>query len=67
MLRRLRSRSVPQLTASFAKFVDAVRTERPDLLGMSALLTTTMPTMKATIEALKEAGLDAMNERGRLP
>lgn len=40
-----------------AKFVDAVRNERPDLLGMSALLTTTMPSMKSTIEALKEAGL----------
>ena len=39
------------------KFVDAVRTEKPDLLGMSALLTTTMPVMKKTIEALEDAGL----------
>jgi 5-methyltetrahydrofolate--homocysteine methyltransferase len=39
------------------KFVDAVREHTPDLIGMSALLTTTMPSMPATIEALKEAGV----------
>jgi 5-methyltetrahydrofolate--homocysteine methyltransferase len=38
-------------------FVAAVREHQPQLLGMSALLTTTMPGMKATIEALQEAGL----------
>ncbi len=38
-------------------FVAAVREHQPKLLGMSALLTTTMPGMKATIEALEEAGL----------
>jgi 5-methyltetrahydrofolate--homocysteine methyltransferase len=38
-------------------FVTAVREHQPQLLGMSALLTTTMPGMKATIEALQEAGL----------
>jgi len=38
-------------------FVDAVRENKPDLVGMSALLTTTMVQMKATIEALEEAGL----------
>jgi 5-methyltetrahydrofolate--homocysteine methyltransferase len=38
-------------------FVDAVREHRPRLLGMSALLTTTMVQMKATIEALVEAGV----------
>ena len=40
-----------------ANFVAAVREHNPDLLGMSALLTTTMVNMKATIEALEEAGL----------
>jgi 5-methyltetrahydrofolate--homocysteine methyltransferase len=39
------------------EFVAAVREHQPQLLGMSALLTTTMPGMKATIEALEEAGL----------
>lgn len=38
-------------------FVEAVREHKPQLLGMSALLTTTMPGMKATIEALEKAGL----------
>jgi 5-methyltetrahydrofolate--homocysteine methyltransferase len=38
-------------------FVAAVQEHQPQLLGMSALLTTTMPGMKATIEALEEAGL----------
>jgi len=40
-----------------AAFVAAVREHQPHLLGMSALLTTTMVNMKATIEALEEAGL----------
>jgi 5-methyltetrahydrofolate--homocysteine methyltransferase len=38
-------------------FVDAVRQHKPTFVGMSALLTTTMVQMKATIEALEEAGL----------
>jgi 5-methyltetrahydrofolate--homocysteine methyltransferase len=38
-------------------FVAAVRNEGAALLGMSALLTTTMPSMQTTIEALVEAGL----------
>jgi 5-methyltetrahydrofolate--homocysteine methyltransferase len=40
-----------------AGFVAAVKEHKPDLLGMSALLTTTMVNMKATIEALEEAGV----------
>jgi 5-methyltetrahydrofolate--homocysteine methyltransferase len=40
-----------------AKFVDAVKQHKPKLVAMSALLTTTMPAMKMTIEALKEAGI----------
>lgn len=40
-----------------SKFVDAIRNGEADILGMSALLTTTMPTMKETIDALVEAGL----------
>lgn len=39
------------------KFVEAVRSEKADLVGMSAMLTTTMPSMKITIDALTEAGL----------
>lgn len=39
------------------KFVAAVKEHRPKVLGMSALLTTTMPMMKETIDALASAGL----------
>jgi 5-methyltetrahydrofolate--homocysteine methyltransferase len=38
-------------------FVEAVRSEGADILGLSALLTTTMPGMRATIDALAEANL----------
>jgi 5-methyltetrahydrofolate--homocysteine methyltransferase len=38
-------------------FVEAVRQHNADIVGMSALLTTTMPSMKATVAALTEAGL----------
>ncbi len=39
------------------KFVDAVKKERPNIVAMSALLTTTMRSMGHTMTALKEAGL----------
>ncbi len=39
------------------KFVQAVRDRKPDLVCLSALLTVTMPSMKTTIQALKDAGL----------
>jgi corrinoid protein of di/trimethylamine methyltransferase len=39
------------------KFVEAVREHHADVLGLSALLTTTMPYMKTVIDALQEAGL----------
>jgi 5-methyltetrahydrofolate--homocysteine methyltransferase len=39
------------------KFVEAVRSSGADIVAMSALLTTTMPNMKTTIEALEAAGL----------
>ncbi|MFZ5944702.1 MAG: cobalamin B12-binding domain-containing protein [Bacillota bacterium] len=39
------------------KFVAAVKEHKPDIIAMSALLTTTMLSMKDTIEVLKEEGL----------
>jgi len=39
------------------KYLDAIASEGPDILGMSALLTTTMPYMKVVIDALKEKGI----------
>jgi 5-methyltetrahydrofolate--homocysteine methyltransferase len=40
-----------------ARFVETVEEQKAKVLGMSALLTTTMPEMRNTIEALKAAGL----------
>jgi len=37
--------------------VDAIRAENPDVVGLSALLTTTMVMMKSTVDAISEAGL----------
>jgi len=37
-------------------FLEAVQTHRPDVLGLSALLTTTVPQLGVTIQALREAG-----------
>jgi 5-methyltetrahydrofolate--homocysteine methyltransferase len=42
---------------SVENFMAAIETHKPDILGMSALLTTTMPYMRVVIEALKEAGI----------
>jgi 5-methyltetrahydrofolate--homocysteine methyltransferase len=39
------------------QFAEAVAEHDADLLGLSALLTVTMPSMRATIEALEKAGL----------
>ena len=39
------------------KFIGAIREHNPEIVGMSALLTTTMPYMKVVIDTLKEKGL----------
>jgi 5-methyltetrahydrofolate--homocysteine methyltransferase len=39
------------------EFIEAVEREEPDIVGMSALLTTTMKSMRITVELLEEAGL----------
>jgi 5-methyltetrahydrofolate--homocysteine methyltransferase len=38
-------------------YLGALETEQPDILGMSALLTTTMPYMKVVIDTMKEKGI----------
>ena len=38
-------------------YIEAIQEHQADILGMSALLTTTMPYMKVVIDALKEAGI----------
>ena len=39
------------------KFIDAIRERQPQIVALSALLTTTMVGIKTTIDAIKEAGL----------
>jgi methylmalonyl-CoA mutase cobalamin-binding domain/chain len=39
------------------RFIAALEEHRPEILGMSALLTTTMPYMKVVIEELKKRGI----------
>ena len=39
------------------KFVEAIKEHQPDIVGMSAMLTTTMRAMGYTIKAIEEAGL----------
>jgi 5-methyltetrahydrofolate--homocysteine methyltransferase len=39
------------------KFVEAIKVHKPDIVGMSAMLTTTMRAMAYTIKAIEEAGL----------
>lgn len=39
------------------EFIEAVKEHQPDIVGMSALLTTTMTSIKTTIDMMREAGL----------
>ena len=39
------------------KYLEAIDVHKPEILGMSALLTTTMPYMKVVIDTLKEKGI----------
>ena len=45
------------IDVSPAKFVDAIKQYKPQVVGMSALLTTTMLSMRDTVEAIKGTGL----------
>jgi methylmalonyl-CoA mutase cobalamin-binding domain/chain len=45
------------INCAVEKYLAALEEHKPDILGMSALLTTTMPYMKVVIEALKNEGI----------
>jgi 5-methyltetrahydrofolate--homocysteine methyltransferase len=45
------------INTSVERFFQAIEAEQPDIVGMSALLTTTMPYMKVVIDAMKEQGI----------
>jgi 5-methyltetrahydrofolate--homocysteine methyltransferase len=40
-----------------SRFIEAVKQHEPRLVGLSTLLTTTMPAMRDTVKALRDAGL----------
>ena len=48
-------------------FVDKAREHNADVVALSALLTTTMPSMAATVDAIKEAGLKTKTIVGGAP
>ena len=52
---------------SSQKFVDKVKETKVAVVGLSALLTTTMPAMEKTIKALKDAGLAVKTMIGGAP
>lgn len=47
------------IDVSSDKFVEEAEKHNPDLIGMSALLTTTMTSMEGNIKALRDAGITA--------
>jgi 5-methyltetrahydrofolate--homocysteine methyltransferase len=49
------------------RFVSAATEHGADIIGLSALLTTTMPNMRGTIEAVRKAGLDTRVVIGGAP
>ena len=38
-------------------FVHAIKKYQPDIVGLSALLTTTLPMIRATVDAIKTSGI----------
>jgi 5-methyltetrahydrofolate--homocysteine methyltransferase len=55
------------VNVSPAAFVSAVQAHRPQIVGMSALLTTTMPRMRNAVAAVKAAGTDTKVVIGGAP
>ena len=49
------------------KFVEKAKETRSNIVGLSALLTTTMPAMEATVKALKDSGTDVRVMVGGAP
>ena len=49
------------------KFIAAAKEHNADLIGLSALLTTTMPAMRSTVEAVRQSGLRAKIMIGGAP
>jgi 5-methyltetrahydrofolate--homocysteine methyltransferase len=50
-----------------AKYVEAIKQHNPNILGLSTLLTTTMPAMRNTVKAIRDAGLSVKIVVGGAP
>jgi methanogenic corrinoid protein MtbC1 len=50
-----------------ARFVEAAREHGAQIIGISALLTTTMPNMRGVVEAIRAAGINAVVMIGGAP
>ena len=55
------------VSVSAARFAEAVREQRPNLVGLSALLTTTMPAMRGVVAAIRETGVPCKIMAGGAP
>jgi 5-methyltetrahydrofolate--homocysteine methyltransferase len=55
------------VNVSAARFVEAAREHDAHLVGLSALLTTTMPNMRGVVEAIKASGVPAKVVVGGAP
>ena len=51
------SKTFGLFAAGLVKFLEAVEKEGAQILGLSALLTTTLPSVKKVIEAFRESGM----------
>lgn len=48
-------------------FVESIKEHKPQILGLSALLTTTMPAMENTVKAIRDTGIDVKTIVGGAP
>jgi 5-methyltetrahydrofolate--homocysteine methyltransferase len=55
------------IDVSAAKFVEKAKETKAKIIGMSALITTTMPAMEKTVKALKDAGITVKTMIGGAP
>jgi len=55
------------IDVSAEKFVEQVKASGAQIVGLSALLTTTMPSMESTVKAIKDAGLNVKVMIGGAP
>ena len=57
----------PPVNVSPEKFVEQAKATGAEIIGLSALLTTTMPSMEKTVEALRDANINAKVMIGGAP